>query len=462
MWAQLVAMVVALMLGPGHLRPQLSALVGGIRSGLVAGVDGLPNTSSGIHVALPMLRCFRQTAPFGGVDSPECAVSARKSIATLRGKIDLGWMWTYGHFSPPQLRVKLNLGASLQIDRFPAYVVDRATGQGRPQTLGYWQRTHPSWIEYTCAVNAQGRHTTPAWEYGNVPATPDRPGFVPFDIDNPQARQYVVSHYVLPSLQAGFRSVFFDNVSLSNHAGRCGHYGPDGRWHQDYSKANPLRFRNDMLSWLSYLRDVIHGYAPGAMLAVNYNPAENNDPPTDYQKVFRIVDIEFEEGGFTDWGFGRMSTRDGLWPREFRAMSWMAAQPGKALVINGITGAPGTSPSQVTVSDREWVIANYLLVKGSHTYTAILPSSDYGYYVRFPEYYLRIGVPKGPAYMSQGVWMRRFTRGLVIVNPTESAQAVSIGPGYLSSSGVSVPPQIGLSPTCGMVLLNRTTISSIA
>ena len=52
---------------------------------------------------------------------------------------------------------------------------------------------------------------------------------------------------------------------------------------------------------------------------------------------------------------------------------WQAIQAanaaGKGWVLNGITS--GATDATVAPSDVEWIIANYLIVKGSHTYMNI-------------------------------------------------------------------------------------------
>jgi hypothetical protein len=72
-------------------------------------------------------------------------------------------------------------------------------------------------------------------------------------------------------------------------------------------------------------------------------------------------------------------------------------------------------------SERLWVLANYLLVKGSHTYINIEVSQDAEW---FPEYDLPIGHPLEPAPASAqemvndaGLYERAYSSGLVLINP---------------------------------------------
>lgn len=427
-------------------------------------MSGLPDSSSGVHVGAPFLRCYREVwVAVGGTRSGCPASGEQTSIRSLEGKVDVGFMWTYGHYSPAQLGVGVNLGASLKIDRFPGFAATSPRWPDAPVMLSEWQQSHPTWIEYTCAVDAQGRHTTPAWEFGDLPTHDD--AYVPFNINDPQARQYFFDTYVKPSLDNGYRIVLFDNVHVRRNSwDRCGHYDAQGQWQQDYAGASAPydpRWQADMLSWLQYLRDSIHAYAPGAKLAINYNPAQAKDPPALYRQVFGIVDLVWEEGGFTDWGVERLSTA-GLWNQEFQAMSYLAAQPGKAVLINGIAGGhESRTAGEIRPDDRQWVIGNYLLVKGAHSYTAALPNA-YGSSIDFPEYHIPIGAPESSAYQSQSVWMRDFTGGIAIVNPDTRSHTITVPTGYTSVEGQGVHGAIVLRPTSALILLGHNASSAWA
>lgn len=421
-------------------------------------VSTLPNTTDGIHVGVPFVRCFRELwAASGGTRSGCAASDEQNSVSSLNGKVDIGFMWSYGRYSPAQLGVNVNLGASLKIDRFPGYVSANPVWPAAPVTLSDWQQSHPTWIEYTCAVDAQGRHTTPAWEFGQVPASPAAEAYVPFNVNDPQARQFFFDTYVKPSLENGYRIIFFDNLHMRRNSwDRCGHYDDQGQWVQDYPGAkSPYdpRWQADMLSWLQYLRDAIHAYAPGARLGMNYNPVEDGDSPALYQQVFKIVDVVWEEGGFTYWGVQRLST-DYMWNQQFAAMKWLAAQPDKGLFINGVSGGhTSRTASQISFDDRQWVIGNYLLTKGAHTYTVITPDA-YGSFTDFPEYNIPIGSPQGDASESEGVWIRRFTGGWSIVNPDTITHTITVPTGFTDAQGHSVQGDVALSPTSALILLS--------
>ncbi|MGP0048285.1 MAG: putative glycoside hydrolase [Solirubrobacteraceae bacterium] len=433
-----------------------AAALAGLGAGTVqAQTLNLPDTISTIGVAAPFLRCYEETwAISGGVRSGCPASGGTTSITSLEGNVDIGFMYDYGTNSPSQMGVNINLGADLKIDRSPGDAANNpAWPAGSPVTESEWTQADPSWIEYTCAVNAEGAHTTPAWENSDIPASPSAVAYMPLDTADPAVRQYIFNEYVLPSLQAGYQMIFFDNLYLTRNDGeRCGHYDSQGNWVQQYTGGNDDSvYESDMLSWLQWLSNEIHAYSPDALLAVNYSPVYDQDPPSLYEQVFNTVDVVWDEGGFTNWGGARPS--GAIWTSEFDAASYLADRSDKALIINGIAGDPtDTTPVNVTADDRQWIIANYLLVKGAHTYTDIT-LAQYGTYYDFPEYHIPIGSALAPAHQSQGVWMRTYTNGVTIVNPATVAHTITVPAGYTNIEVQSVEGAVRLAPTTALILL---------
>jgi hypothetical protein len=64
-----------------------------------------------------------------------------------------------------------------------------------------------------------------------------------------------------------------------------------------------------------------------------------------------------------------------------------------------------------------------------------------------------LGLPTDPARVAVGVgWMRHYSAGVAIVNPTpSSSQAFSLGGTYKTPDGASVS-SVTLSPVSGMIL----------
>jgi hypothetical protein len=73
----------------------------------------------------------------------------------------------------------------------------------------------------------------------------------------------------------------------------------------------------------------------------------------------------------------------------------------------------------------------------------------------FREYGYDLGVPAGPQHADgAGVHERRFSRGLVLVNPTTSTQTVSLH-GIYSGSGVHRARTVTMAPQSGLVLVRQ-------
>jgi hypothetical protein len=114
---------------------------------------------------------------------------------------------------------------------------------------------------------------------------------------------------------------------------------------------------------------------------------------------------------------------------------------------------------EVSQAEKQWALANYLLVKGQNSYIAITGIQEYGYTFFTPEYSAPIGYALGPMYESQGVAMRDFSNGKAIVNPSSFNQKFTI----LLSSGVyqdlygNKIDGLTLDAQSGIVLLGKST-----
>jgi hypothetical protein len=114
---------------------------------------------------------------------------------------------------------------------------------------------------------------------------------------------------------------------------------------------------------------------------------------------------------------------------------------------------------EVSQAEKQWALANYLLVKGQNSYIAITGIQEYGYTFFTPEYSAPIGYALGPMYESQGVAMRDFSNGKAIVNPSSFNQTFTI----LLPSGVyqdlygNKINRLTLDAQSGIVLLGKST-----
>jgi hypothetical protein len=108
-----------------------------------------------------------------------------------------------------------------------------------------------------------------------------------------------------------------------------------------------------------------------------------------------------------------------------------------------------------------WVIANYLLLRGPHTFLAFLYAPTGGamrsLVIERPEFNARIGTPAGEPARIPGtrMWSRPYTNGIVLVNPSATtAQSTSLPAGpHRDLEGTVREGRVTVEPTSGLVLV---------
>jgi len=282
----------------------------------------------------------------------------------------------------------------------------------------WWEANHPDWIEYRC----DGQWAT---EFGHPDA--------PLDIANPAVRQWQWSHEILPALKRGYQGIAFDNLNLTNDHARCGHYDSSGNWVNQYAGPGGLeRYQQDVLSWARYMRDQLH--QAGQLMGINYSYTPEVSRSLNLT-LMSLPDLLFDEAGVTNNG----AVNDNVvsyakWQQIFGA----ARQIESDGVCYELNGEEPQETRSIPLNEREWIIANYLLIKGSCTFVYITgyrvdtsqfnpvqPGGlvqDYGDYYPFPEYRLRVGAPLAPPRSWAGLWSRPYAGGLVLVNPTDGSR----------------------------------------
>jgi hypothetical protein len=161
--------------------------------------------------------------------------------------------------------------------------------------------------------------------------------------------------------------------------------------------------------------------------------------PSDYSNVDGAM-IE----GFAEWGSDNYFDV-GDWELQMnRILPLVAAD--KILIAQ-------TYPNQDDVDERLFVLGSYLLVKGQHTYVN-LETSDTPEW--FPEYTLDLGAPTDAlpgnisAYLhpTWNVYVRHYSKGMVLVNPADASRTVNLGATYYRAvpSGGGPVPEDGVAP----------------
>ena len=354
-----------------------------------------------------------------------------KEKASEAGRIDYVW----GASSPPA-------PASVYNTAYVKYARD----QQEVHPLAWWQANHPTWIEYKC----NKRKHKPAYQFGHKN--------VPLDISNPEVLAYQWQEEIAPRLAEGYEGMALDNLELTNESGRCGHFDASGKWIQQYTGASgDPAFTQSVLEWLATTREEIHAYSPTATVSINYS----YDPRVSAAANMALMedaDLVFDERGVTNWGqAGNDRLAPALWAAVYESAVALQ-EDGSCYDLNN--EFPGLSAS-IPAGELEWAIANYLLIKGECTYISIsgfrtkkLNQQDYGVLHWYPQYETAIGEPAGPAAeQPSGAYLREFTGGLALVNPTLAAAEVSLPPGqWYSASGEPLSGSMELAAQQGAVL----------
>jgi Hypothetical glycosyl hydrolase family 15 len=420
--------------------------------------SALPPTLLAICVATGVIGCgqaVRRGLPPGPAPPPNLSSRFPATLANVH----LGLAFDYQGHDPGALArsvdyifggafVDWNLGPELPVGHVDSYLpfdTDAYPQIIRGHSLQSWQAKHPDWIVYRCD------RTTPAY-YGLGNTN------VPLDFSNPAVQAYEARE-AAATLAQGARGVAFDDFTFANFEGRCGVYR-NGVWTSlSYPgrEQDSAKYTDDMLHWLWNVRELLRKQFPTKTFAVSMNFRLSGKDKV--RLIAPYVDMVFDEGGFT--GYGAQDLTDSAWQQEVDALEDLNAR-GKAFDVNGIVNA--ASDASVTHAQINWVLANYLLVKGLHSYTYIYAGdrtgytgspSTYGTFYDRPQYHIPIGRPTSSRFQASGVQLRYYSGGLVIVNPSSSHTfTVPLGAPYRDMWGHTYSTTVTLAPATAIVLLN--------
>jgi len=306
-------------------------------------------------------------------------------------------------------------------------------------SLAWYQKHHPDWLEYQCD------RTTLAFEFGAT-------NLAPLDFTNPEVQSYQWANWVDPPLAQGYGGIAVDTMDLTNAWQRCGHYDTFGVWVLQYSGAlNDAGFRQDVLGWEKATYEHVHQYSPTATMQVNVS-YQFGEPDDDNLKLMTTADLLFDERGFSNWGVPPARPTPVQWRKIVEVLQQVQSK-GLCYMTNGEQSVP---TNEIPLADRLWVIANYLLVKNSCTYMYISGSQDYGRLITFSEYSIAIGSARGAMTKTHGVWLRKFSGGLSLVNPYLKDRTVTLPAGnYTDVNGNPVGLTVTMPVQSGLVLLKQ-------
>ena len=148
---------------------------------------------------------------------------------------------------------------------------------------------------------------------------------------------------------------------------------------------------------------------------------------------------------FVKWGSsaGDGYAYEGRWSAQLQSLE-AAQQRGKHFI----------AVSHSSNTDRQAARYGWATVLlGAEGKASFALHADYTHETWFPEYEYDLGNPTGDrTQLSNGLQMRKFERGLVVVNPTDSAAATDL-PGSYSGSGFDSVTRVRLEPKRAAILL---------
>lgn len=141
------------------------------------------------------------------------------------------------------------------------------------------------------------------------------------------------------------------------------------------------------------------------------------------------------------------------WQRDIDALAALSSNPNYTVLTSTRLGT-NAGDSGVTVQQwLQYALASFLLAaNNTHSFfgfeSALAPGA-----LDTPLNSIQIGTPVGGAINQNGVYQRRFTRGLVLVNPGSEAHAFALSRTFADFSGTRFT-SVNLLPHTGLILMN--------
>jgi hypothetical protein len=179
-----------------------------------------------------------------------------------------------------------------------------------------------------------------------------------------------------------------------------------------FNRFPELGDRSWIQAWEEWVSDLDrHLGSRGIPLIPNVGALATSWDNTDYTKTAGVFSEGFLDPGLdmADW-------------RAAAGQTLALARQGKIVILQNNLGAVDDTRK------REYLLGNYLLVKGSRTYLTYFANSMLEWY---PEWDVDLGAAEAaPAtiddLMWRGVYARRYARGIVLVNPSTRTISVSL------------------------------------
>ena len=328
-------------------------------------------------------------------------------------------------------------------------------------TIDWFKQNHPDWLSYT-----NDRQTLAYYRYGNLVDY----AHAPLDFTNPAVQDLIITQCLAPALSQHFTAVGFDHVTTLNRFAVAGHYTTGGRWVQMFNgnlsdETYRQAMKNAYATIIAKMKEMAQQQGKTIAIAFNYYPnLQYNDHYTD---LLPYADIVLDEAGFTKLGnttFPYLTATPvsgtnitNAWLTKIEDLWTLQYKFGKPVIINGLVPYTVDATHLPVQRDIQWILANYLLVKGAYTYCSFI-SSVFDRYsqlnVSLPEYFAQVGHPHSAMYQAQNVYMRDYSNGLAIVNPSlDQSYTVTLPANTYTDLYGHLVATVTMQPYSGLVLV---------
>lgn len=327
--------------------------------------------------------------------------------------------WEYGRIpalraANPRLRILMYKDASATVDRPHETTGRYPTGVGYPEA-----EAHPWWF----LTDASGVRLE--WS--------DWTGLYPMDVSSP-SYQRAWGDNVLAELRAHD----WDGVSIDDTLTYLSHPTVDGRVSTQIPDDAAMYAATE--SFLSRVGPRLRGagYLAIPNLTVEWDTWRST--VTDWSRYVSGWENEY----FVKWGLERRPRFENAdWRWKMRLAAWCA---GRGLPLLAITYSNRDDRAAMAYHRATW-----LLTWNGRTGASIFVPAEEGASHWTPRANTYLGTPSGPRRSDNGVWTRRFTQGMVLVNPTTRWRSVTVARGYRTLAGRPITT-VGLPPRTGRLL----------
>jgi hypothetical protein len=363
--------------------------------------------------------------------------------------------------------------SSRELNKARAFGADSTAGDYNRSA--YYDSTHPDWIMWAYQYGDKLKPMSPKvdFSYAGTYGSPAHSGiyiYPPLDISNPSVQSFLYNTYLKPKI-SGQNAIALDNAAPYNGGnlssklpvipvgGRIGRmvsgklappYGAGqlaaGRTPAVYTGAEiDQNFQDDFVHYMKQITAMAHA---DQVCSVANNKWKGSDLSGDkgFLRVANEVDISLDETGFTahednDYSCNPKPVYDNAtthyyWYYRMLALQKIAQAPGRGLVVVDKTC---NHQAQLRFSYFEWPLANFMLIKGAHSYLSLgaidHTSTESNFITSVPNsqtssirrnldeiFLLNTGSPASSNLSATGlnnapVYYRQFSKAMALVNP---------------------------------------------